>query len=197
MSKYFEEFSNSSNKFRVFDYSKPGKNFSELMPLPPPIFELEKDDFLILNIFGNDWLEKHISIDKNPKLIHLTKIRERPLSYFLPLFKILKKQIVQLNCKVIIIDNILRHIVRCCQEHDAVPRSFAKQAKLNKFIFEYFSKVPNCVVVPHLKFLGKRHKWINNMYNYSTILADQVHLLPQYYKKLVEQIVHRIIFERK
>jgi hypothetical protein len=31
------------------------------------------------------------------------------------------------------------------------------------------------------------------MYNYSTILADQVHLLPQYYKKLVEQIVHRII----
>jgi hypothetical protein len=129
MSKYFEEFSSSSNKFRVFDFSKPGKNFSDLMPLPPQVLELDKDDFLVLNIFGNDWLEKHILIDKNPKLIHLTKIRERPLSYFVPLFKQLKKQIMELKCKVILIDNILRHIVRCCQEHKAVPRSFAKQAK--------------------------------------------------------------------
>jgi hypothetical protein len=61
MSKYFEEFSSSSsNKFRVFDFSKPGKNFSELMPLPPPIFELEKDDFLTLILTAMEFKEPHL-----------------------------------------------------------------------------------------------------------------------------------------
>jgi hypothetical protein len=76
-----------------------------------------------------------------------------------------------------------------------VPRSFAKQAKINKLIYSYFSK-PNCIVVQHLNYLGKQQKWIRNHHNYASILEDQVHLKSFYYKILVENIIERIILKQ-
>jgi hypothetical protein len=34
--------------------------------------DLTEKGFLILNIFGNDWLVKNILITQNPKIIHVT-----------------------------------------------------------------------------------------------------------------------------
>jgi hypothetical protein len=79
---------------------------------------LTENDILILQLFGNDWLQKYIKCTRKDKAkkFHLLKYVPVPQSKILEKYAHLKGMLSQLKCKIFFIDNIYRHL-NCCSQH--------------------------------------------------------------------------------
>ena len=99
-----------------------------------------------------------------------------------------KKILAITKAKVIIIDDIYRH-VRCCQNHDfpGMIKFFAKQ---NKALKETF---PEYTVLDHRKLLGFNYHKIKNVTEYKKILVDSVHSRKRFYSKIAEYLYSNIL----
>jgi hypothetical protein len=184
------------DEFETFDFTLPGRTYFNL-PIPPCVEHLEENDFLILNVFSNDVFEKHIEIEerrrghKTYRIIHLTQVRPFPMESLRHKLDHLMEKIKHLKCRVLVLDNIYRHIQACCPFHPPVPYSFRRQKVINDSIFNYFYNVlPNVRPIRHTRYLGFRRGRLNDWRNYARILYDNVHLWDEYYyiftKKLIK-----------
>jgi hypothetical protein len=158
---------------------------------------LDENDFLILNVFSNDVFEKHIEIEerrrgrKTYRMIHLTPVRPFPMESLKYKLEDLKEKIRHLKCRVLVLDNIFRHIQPCCPFHPPVPYSFRRQQVINDTIFHHFYNVlPNVKPIRHTRYFGNRKGWLNDWRNYVPMLYDNVHLWDEFYyiftKKLIK-----------
>jgi hypothetical protein len=79
-------------KYYVLNETIPGSTFENTKFLEY-LFKLKKDDFVILQLFGNDWLKKHIQVTKEgkKKMFHLTKFEPVEVETVMKMYDILSK----------------------------------------------------------------------------------------------------------
>jgi hypothetical protein len=105
------------DKYYVLNETIPGSTFGKTK-FPEYLTKLRKDDIVILQLFGNDWLKKHIQITKEGKnkMFHLTKFDPVDVETVMNIYKLLEKIIKNLRCKILMVDNVFRHL-ECCEKH--------------------------------------------------------------------------------
>ena len=139
--------------------------------------------------FGNDLFNRNIQITRQPKkVIHLTKFDPKSEEHLLNLCKQLKNRIATYKCKVLILDNIYRHI-DCCSSH-RYPGVVKYQKRTNNLIRAFFGPQ----ALNHIHFLGVIYKKVKHPHGYSTILlCDSVHMYPVYYQAMAGKLLERIV----
>ena len=173
-------------KYKIIDFTKPGATFDKLTM--PNFDQLKESDYVILQCFGNDLMEKNILIEKSSetgkRTIHLTKIMPRPLEEIKNKFLALKNMLKQVKCKYLIIDNPIRHL-NCCNKHKYHNlRHF--QISANKLLKTIFGS--NTIEHSHL--LGSRRQ-LRKCYN--KMFMDSVHFKPQWYEILCNNLLPRLM----
>jgi hypothetical protein len=183
-------------KYYILNETVPGSTF-EKTKFPEYLFKLKKDDIVILQLFGNDWLKKHIQIttEGKKKMFHLTKFEPVEVKTVMNMYKILSKILEKLKCKVLMVDNIFRHL-DCCEKHQ-----FQEVGPLwsegNKALRICFKKFKNVTYIDHRKLLGFPKKRIKVFPFYKTLLVDGVHLKPKLYKTMATNLVTQYVLTQK
>jgi hypothetical protein len=183
-------------KYYILNETIPGSTF-EKTKFPEYLFKLKKDDIVILQLFGNDWLKKHIQIttEGRKKWFHLTKFEPVEVETVMNMYKILSKILEKLKCRVLMIDNIFRHL-DCCEKHQ-----FQEVGPLwsegNKALQICFKKFKNVTYIDHRKLLGFPKRRIKVFPFYKTLLVDGVHLKPKLYKTMATNLVTQYILTQK
>ena len=185
---------NRANNFKIINNTKPGSTLgspstNKLCINYDALANLSENDYVIVQFLGNDLLKKNIWIERYPrKNIHLTKFEPKSENYLNNLRQTFKKILAITKAKVIIIDDIYRH-VRCCKNHDfpGMIKFFTKQ---NKALKETFSEY---TVLDHRKLLGFNYHKIKNVTEYKKILVDSVHLRKAFYSKIAEYLYSNIL----
>ena len=118
-----------NEKYEIVDFSKPGARIGDLIV---PNFELFTElDTVFVQVFGNSTFYKNIRITKegNNRVIHLLKFNPRPIKELEAEYDYLLELVKKAKCKIVVIDNILRHISCCTQHYDKRIFSLSKMAK--------------------------------------------------------------------
>jgi hypothetical protein len=187
-------------KYYVLNETIPGSTF-ENTKFPAYLSKLKKDDFVILQLFGNDWLKKHIQITKEGKnkMFHLTKFEpvdvETVMNMLLADVKLLAKILKNLKCKILMIDNIFRHL-ECCEKHQ-FQEIGPLWSESNKALRLGFKDFKNVTCIDHRKLLGFPKKKIKVLPFYKTLLVDGVHLKPKLYKTMATNLISQHILTQK
>ena len=105
------------SKYDILSETKPGAQFLDLQ-FPTILDTFQSNDFLIIQLFGNDIMKKHTNVTRNNrvKTIHMFKFKPVEKEELLSIFEMLNKKLQTLKCKVIILDNPIQHLF-CCKKH--------------------------------------------------------------------------------
>jgi hypothetical protein len=183
-------------KYYVLNETIPGSTF-EKTKFPAYLSKLKKDDIVILQLFGNDWLKKHIQITKEGKgkMFHLTKFDPIDVETVMNMYKLLAKIIKNLKCKILMVDNVFRHL-ECCEKHQ-----FQEVGPLwsesNKALRSAFNDFTNVTCIDHRKLLGFPKRQIKVLSFYKKLLVDGVHLKPKLYKTMATNLITQHILAQK
>ena len=175
-----------TDTFLVSGTVRPGAKLSDLNFPTQKLAGFSNSDILIIQLFGNELIKRNIKIDyKNgQKTIHLTAFVPEPAWRILRAYSRLKELLEPLRCRILILDNPLRHI-RCCMKHRKLLKglhSFLE--KQNKILAQKFgSRVLN-----HKKYLGMPSKKAYKLKNYLKLFSDSVHFKDNVYSDLVQRI---------
>jgi len=149
----------------------------------PNFDQLKESDYVILQCFGNDLMEKNILIEKGSgkKIIHLTQFKPRPLEEIKKKFLALKNILEKVKGQYYIIDNPMRHL-HCCTKHKyhKLPHFQISANKVLKTIFGSHT-------LNHGKLLGMSKRKLRQ--KYPTLFLDSVHLKAQWYETLVANLL--------
>jgi len=170
--------------FNIIDFTKPGATFDKLTM--PNFDHIKESDYVILQCFGNDLMDKNILIEKGSgkKIIHLLKFVPRPLEEIKNKFLALKNILEKVKCQYLIIDNPIRHL-NCCSKHKYRNlRHF--QINANKLLKTIFKS--NTIEHSHL--LGSRRQLRKY---YHKMFVDSVHFKPQWYEILCKNLLSRLM----
>ena len=178
--------------FEIIKYTRPGASLgasSKNVEINKSVFSnLNERDIVLVQYTGNDLLEKRIEISKNPKNIHITDFKPKSDSYVQKARKRLEDILSLTSAKVIIIDDVYRHI-RCCDKH-LFPGLVSYLSKRNKELQKQFSK--KYIVLDHRTLLKEKFYKIRNLRFYKTLLEDSVHLKPIFYDQIVDSLFEKM-----
>lgn len=180
--------------FFILNEAKSGSLY-EQNTIPSYVNKLTENDILILQLFGNDWLQKYIKCTRKDKArkFHLLKFEPVPQSKIMAKYAHLKEILSRLKCKVLFIDNVYRHL-NCCSQH--IHKEVWKfWTTKNKELSKYFTS-QNVKVLDHRKLLSRfPRKNIVCKGFYVKQLVDDVHLRGYLYKNLTETLIKREIMK--
>jgi lysophospholipase L1-like esterase len=172
------------------NYAKSGCKYENLVL--PNLDTLTANDYLIIQVFGNNLLEKHIRVKyiDGKKQFMLTRYKEVPENYILKIYSELLQRLK--NCKgtLIILDSPPRHL-------NHTPRKIAiKVLKLfqarNKLLHDVF-KNSGIHTIDHRKFIGFKNRTTRTVSGFSQHLCDNVHLTPEAYREIANNIFEKFI----
>ena len=185
--------SNITNKYTVRQVTKRGATFFSLYSDLPDPASFKPDDVILFQCFGNSLFKKWISpnvrnvtIDKNPKLIHLNKFLPNTQKSIELEWDLARTYFNSLKCTVFLIDNPIRH-VNCCEKHRD-NRLFKYQKWMNRKLHKFFQESENVRVLKHQSLLGKGAKILKYGAVYNSLLVDSVHFQPIWYQKIVSSV---------
>jgi hypothetical protein len=153
---------------------------------------LKKDDVCIFQLFGNDLVEKHIRIrhEGHKRIFVLEKFIPVPQKKICVMYRHFKRFVEKLQCKVLIVDNIYRHLNECSNTiFKEITKWWTNQNRFLKQLFEYTGD--NVKVIDHRFLLGLSQRKVKSIRFYRRLLCDDVHLEPYYYKIMVNTLVTR------
>ena len=176
-------------KFDIFDFTKPGASWNQLV-FPEILNTFTEIDVLLLMPFGNDLFNKHIQITRSPKkVIHLTRFEPRTAGFIVNLCQQLKSKVSQYKCQIFAFDNVQRHLF-CCPRH-IYPGVAKYQKDTNSLIRENLG--PKVQALNHTRFLGINPKKVRKASDYHEILlTDSVHMYSRYYEAMSVQLLRRM-----
>jgi hypothetical protein len=181
----------SLNKItNIYDIQECTKSGATINTLPfPNIQHLQSSDILVIQISGNSLFKRDImfSNEKGKRTIHLKSFCPQEPEKIARENHILRSHLCTVNCKVLLIDNLYRHLF-CCQTHFD-KRILYYQKKQNSLFKTFFSELRNVTVINHLKYLGKTSTWLNKNTNLRKLTIDSVHLKAQYYRRILIKIL--------
>ena len=185
--RLFERKTKFKEKFKIHNLTKPGACFENLFLPDPKIFRA--DDIIFFQLFGNDIMEKNIRIQKHNfiKTIHLEKFVPKPENEIAAKFESFKNYCAQINCTIIVLDLIPRHI-HCCDIHRH-RGLMAFQKAVNKKYIEMLKTLKNVSIIRFLYCTTNSYRWMKISANLKSIYTDSVHLKQSYYSLIVEQII--------
>ena len=165
--------------FLIINCTKPGACYQKV---PFPDFtKINKDDFVIFQLFGNDLMERHIQITKKKKkkTIHLLRFVPESDEKILYIFHDLKKRLFQVQFTYFLIDNPSRHL-NCCKKHKFKGlRSF--HDKQNKNLKKVFGEH----LLSHQQLIGPYRKVRKKYFSY---FEDTVHFKAHIYDHLLNSL---------
>jgi len=168
--------------YNILDFTKPGATFDKLTM--PNFDHVQESDYVILQCFGNDLMDKNILIEKSSgkKIIHLLKFVPRPLEEIKNKFLALKNILEKVKGQYYIIDNPIRHL-HCCSKHK-YPNLHRFQIGINKLLRTIFGSN----VLNHEKLLNMSKRKLRKV-NYLNLFCDSVHLKTLWYETLVASLL--------
>jgi hypothetical protein len=180
-----------ASEFKFFKNTKPGASLgassSTQVPIDTKLYsDLRNTDIVLVQYTGNDLLEKRIQISKNPKNIHITEFIPKSDAYVNQARQKLEKILEKTSAKVIIIDDILRH-VRCCKKH-LFPGLIRYLSKRNRELKAHF---PDYLVLDHRRLINEKFSKIRNLHSYKNLLEDSVHLKGIYYDQIADNLFQK------
>ena len=91
-----------TSKYDILSETKLGAKFLDLQ-FPTILDTFESNDFLIIQLFGNDIMKRHTNVTWNNgvKTIHMFKFKPVEKEELRSIFEILNKKLQTLKCKVI------------------------------------------------------------------------------------------------
>lgn len=189
---------NSNDKilkeYKIYNYAKPGTTFSEL--ILPPFRLLTKNSVLIIICYGNDLFDKsfvHTTVDKKGnRIFHLTKFAPNDPRKLHESYEALGKWLKTLECKVLLLDNVYRHV--CCEKHfnsKIIRFQFMQNNKQRKYFKSL--KLANVIVLDHRSLLPFFQRRLMRIKFYSTLLKDAVHFKMPYYRAMSDKIVKKYL----
>jgi len=196
-----------TDKYQIDNRGISGANFTQLKNRPDPR-ELKKDDIVIFQCFGNNLMRRpkyrrgerfpmenfltHRNQIIRHKKIHLQEFEPIDLSIVRRDYLLAKRYFEKLPCRVILIDNPIRHTA-CCPTHSVEHRRrglFDYQKQRNKELRSYFQEVKNVTALNHLSLLGLTNEKYTKSF-YEKLLPDSVHLSSELYDSIIENLLSR------
>jgi len=176
---------NKVERVKLYNNTRPG---ASLLGKNAPInydllASLTPNDFIIVQYTGNDLLEKRLLITHNPKIFHITEFVPKSDNNVRRSRLLLKRILGISSAKVIIIDDVYRHL-RCCTLH-MYPGLVKYFAKRNKELKEFF---PQYEVLDHRRLLNVNFRKITTVHHYKDLLIDSVHLKPKHYLEIIQTL---------
>jgi hypothetical protein len=173
-----------TKQFDIFTSCQSGALSTDL-DFPQILKEFTENDVVLILAFGNDIFVRHTITTRTPFKIHLTKFEKVSETKLQQNFEYIKSKIKDLKCRVILLDNIYRHLY-CCPEH--VHKGIAKyQVLVNQQIKSFFGTQS----INHLYLFDQQRKFRNRGF-YSTLLVDSVHFKEEYYSEIAKNLLNRI-----
>lgn len=165
--------------------TKNGSSFSSLLPLLPDPFSFDRNDLVIVQVFGNSLFHRFVNKRKNV----VFKGRQICLKTFSPLsseeirnqWNLAAQFFGKLPCKILLIDNPFRHTITDGFLNKNV---YIFQKRKNMELRNFFQTVDNVKVINHLTLLPYPRFWCKNWKNYGSLLGDSVHFHPNIYQKI-------------
>lgn len=170
-------------KFKLVSVTRPGSTFRDLIPFLPDPKSIQCQDILVCQLFGNNLFKPHIRTQRLPhgqKVIHLEKAIPKDQEGE---WTLASEYLSKVPCKVLLINNPLRHLICQSHCHQLGPVVAIHQRKCNKRLKEFFSHLQNVQVLDYMTLSGfssftKRHN--RDIEKYS---IDGVHLRPEVYER--------------
>jgi hypothetical protein len=109
---HFKENEEIRREFFIFNETKSGARYSNQNMPKEFLMSLKKDDVCIFQLFGNDLVEKHIKTryEGHKRIFVLEKFVSVPQKKISHMYLDFKLFVEKLQCKVLIVDNIYRHL---------------------------------------------------------------------------------------
>jgi hypothetical protein len=178
------------SQYHVILYAFPGARYERIIELVPwhELEQLTEHDTVLAQPFGNSMFKKgsHM-ITYNPKNIHLKVYARTEKESFRDMLIDFKTKCLNIKAKVIILDNIFKH-VNCCKSH-TYPGMISHQHQLNLMIRNVFQDSES-IVLPwqkvYIPYLSKNKVKVSQLKNF---FKDSVHLHESCYSRAVEKIL--------
>jgi hypothetical protein len=179
------------------DLTKSGAKVKDLVL--PSLKNISRRDIWVLQLFGNDLFQKrYIEIERfkrGEKIIHLTQFAPVSKEQITQAYQKIYDFIKNLDCRVYLIDNPIRHI-QCCKKHqDARIPTF--QYKQNILLKRYFQDLGHVKVIDHRKLLhiNIRQKKLKTNRIYAKLLQDSVHFKTRLYDVMAQKLMSNFILK--
>lgn len=189
ITKHLRELCINTN-FMVYDKTIPGLSLSTLSSFPlREAKRLKEQDFLIIQVGGNDIFIRDHSLQKIPKknnIFHLEKFLPNSEEILSNLFVSLGKMIDGLICKILIIDNPFRHLF-CCPTHSNFKNILRVQTSANKILHTILKE--KAQTLSHFKVFGISCKEKRLPRRYASLQPDSVHFEDRYYRSAAEYLL--------
>jgi len=169
-------------KFEISHNTQPGANIDSFRCDFQKLVSLDEEDFVIVNLLGNDLLQKHIHITRSPRKIHLTRFE--PKSDLAETYSKLREILSCTRARILILDHIYKNI-NCCSEHQYPELPGFWVRKNRELVIEF----RQYAVYDHRKLLPYTWDKVKDMSFYSTLFIDGVHLHPLYYVGFASQFL--------
>lgn len=181
------------DKYILVDLAQSGATFNRTVHTFPNPTELCEDDIIIFQTFGNDLFGKNLSFiqsksSSSGREIHLEKCIPSSEKSVELLHEKLKNYIESVPSKCYLVDCIFRYLCQpeCKSNNHIHPGILAHQAKHNKKLFNFFSKIPNCTVIKHISCMPFTLNKLKKFRFYKLLLDDKVHLKEVYYIYIIK-----------
>jgi hypothetical protein len=191
---HFKENEEIRREFFIFNETKSGSLYSNQNIPKEFLMSLKKDDVCIFQLFGNDLVEKHIKIryEGQKRIFVLEKFVPISQKKIGQMYCHFKRFVEKLQCKVLIVDNIYRHLNETSNTiSQEITKWWTNQNRFLKQLFSYMKDGLNVKVIDHRFLLGLPQRKIKSIRFYRRLLCDDVHLEPFYYKIMVNTLVTR------
>lgn len=185
-------------KFNIKAIVKRGAVFYDLYHRLP--HHIGKDDIIIFQCLGNGlfkkWLKpgvRNVKLDYSTgkKIIHLREFLPSEPNEIRLEWEMAREFLSNVPCKVLLIDNPLRHLF-CCKEH--FDHRIAKyQILQNKKLATFFQNCSNVQVIRHQNLINFRRKILKNYKILSSITPDSVHFSDDIYRSIVSGLEKRLL----
>lgn len=180
-------------KFNISNSCKPGAVYTQTYFPMQYLLNLNQNDIIILQLFGNDLMKRNIKIEKTgyKKIIHLTCFQPNNEDYMLNLYKDLQNKLKNVKAKILLLDNNIRYAF-CCNKH--IHKGLLMfQNKQNRIMRNYFEKT-NIKVIRHEQIIQKAFKYKIDYYNkkrkeYFELFSDTVHYHQGIYPKIIQTLL--------
>ncbi len=194
----------SSHARRMFDHMKNSAQYSEYeldhMTMPgadmarlathwphDKVAQMSSHDVLIIQALGNDLFRKGTHfITRNPKKIHLRSFDPTAHDEFAKSCLILESLIKGIAPKILILDNVFRHLCGC-PEHQ-YPGLISHQVQANKILRRTLRSSARVVSTDTLIAEEGTHRKIS-VGDRANWLIDAVHLKPVFYQRVIERLL--------
>ena len=165
--------------------TKNGSSFSSLLPLLPDPFSFDRNDLVIVQVFGNSLFNRFVNNRKNV----VFKGRQICLKTFSPLsneeiqnqWNLAAQFFRKLPCKILLIDNPCRHTI---SDGFLNKNVYFFQKRKNLELRNFFQTLENVKVINHLTLLPYPRFWSKNWKNYGSLLRDSVHFHSNIYREI-------------